>query len=69
MLKATRYLAGLRPGEEPAAGAAALSLLSQDDEVLQSLPGFELIWRSPGDILQRDGSPYDLYRLYRLTPE
>ena len=69
VLKATRYLAGLRPGEEPPAESAAAALLSQDERVLESLPGYELIWRSPGDVLQRNGTPYDLYRLYRLTPE
>ncbi len=68
-LKTTRYLAGLRPGDEPSPGTAAASLLSQDDGALTSLLGYELLWRSPDDILQRDGSPYDLYRLYRLSAE
>ena len=63
------YTAGLRRGEAPAPETAAASLLSQDDDTLESLPGYELLWRSPDTILQRDGSPYDLFRLYRLTAD
>ena len=63
------YTAGLRAGEAPAPETAAASLLSQDDDTLESLPGYDLLWRSPDTILQRDGSPYDLYRLYRLSAD
>jgi len=63
------YTAGLRRGEAPDSNTPAASLLSQDDTTLESLPGYELLWRSPDTILQRDGSPYDLYRLYRLTAD
>ena len=49
--------------------ALTAAFLSQEDDILGSLPGYELLWRSPDTILQRDGSPYDLYRLYRLTAD
>jgi len=73
-LKASKYLVGLRPGEEPAPKTAAAALLSQDDDTLANLPGYELLWRSPDTILQRPNArgerePYDLYRLYRLTED
>lgn len=61
------YTAGLRADELPANSTPAAALLSQDDATLRSLPGYELLWRSPPTILQRDDSPYDLYRLYHLT--
>ena len=63
------YTAGLRAGEAPAPETAAASLLSQNDDTLENLPGYDLLWRSPDTILQRDGSPYDLYRLYRLSAD
>jgi len=68
------YTAGLKKGEAPTAGTPAAIFLSQDDQLLESVPGYELLWRSPKDILQRpnaDGvrEPYDLYRLYRLTAD
>jgi len=68
------YTAGLADGQAPASGTAAAALLSQDDDTLASLPGYELLWRSPDTILQRPNArgerePYDLYRLYRLTAD
>lgn len=60
------YLAGLGPGEEPPPGSAAELFLSQDEQRLRTVPGYELIYRSPPTIRQRDGSPYDFFRLYRL---
>lgn len=61
------WTAGLKKGEEPAPGTAAAVFLSQDPAVLASVPGYELLYRSPPSILQRNGEPYDLYRLYRLS--
>jgi len=63
----SRWTAGLAPGEEPAPGTAAARMLSRDADVLSSIPGFELVYRSPPTVLQRNGEPYDLYRLYRLV--
>ena len=63
------YTAGLAEGEQPAPLSAAAALLSQEDAALEGLSGYELIWRSPDTILQRDGEPYDLYRLYRLEAD
>ena len=60
-----RYTAGLAE-PEPRPGTAAAFLLSQDLDVLTSVPGFELVYRSSGAILQPNGEPYDLFRLYRL---
>jgi hypothetical protein len=62
----SRPLAGLRAGEPPRPGTCAAVFLSQDDATLRGVPGYELLYRSPPTILQRDGSPYDLFRLYRL---
>ena len=42
-------------------------MLGQDADALRGVPGFELIYRSPQTILQTNGEPYDLYRLYRLS--
>jgi len=64
------YLAGLpaRTREYPPGSAASL-FLSRDQAVLESVPGFELLYRSPPDVRQRDGTPYDLFRLYRLRED
>ncbi|MEX1025065.1 MAG: hypothetical protein WD226_08300 [Planctomycetota bacterium] len=51
----------------PPESAAAL-FLSQDQRVLESVAGFELLYRSPPSITQQNGAPYDLFRWYRLTP-
>jgi len=61
------YLAGLpaRTREYPPGSCAAL-FLSRDSSVLESVPGFELLYRSPATIRQRNEEPYDLFRLYRL---
>jgi hypothetical protein len=61
------WTAGLPVGAEPRPGTAAAAFLSQDAAVLSGVPGYELLYRSPATILQRNGEPYDLYRLYRLT--
>jgi hypothetical protein len=44
-------------------------MLSQDAATLAGVPGFELLYRSPPTILQSNGEPYDLFRLYRLSDE
>jgi len=66
-LVASRVLAGLLPGEPLRAATPAALLLADEDELLRSLPGFELLWRSPSD--SRPGAPPNpfSYRLYRLT--
>jgi hypothetical protein len=64
----SRWTAGLA-SDPPAPGTAAAVLLSQDAARLGGVPGFELLYRSPPTILQSNGAPYDLYRLYRLTDE
>jgi hypothetical protein len=63
-----RYAAGLRAGEPPPRGSAAAALLSRDREAPASIPGWRLLYRSPPAFLQRDGSPSDQFRLYRLDP-
>jgi hypothetical protein len=65
----SKYTAGLAEGEQPTPLTAAAALLSQEDAALESLSGYELLWRSPDTILQRNGEPYDLYRLYRLEAD
>jgi hypothetical protein len=65
----SRYAAGLAemaPG--PAPGTAAAAFLSLDDAQLRSVPGYELVYRSPRGILQSNRAPTDYFRLYRLTP-
>ena len=64
------YLAGLpaRTREYPAGSCAEL-FLSREAAVLESVPGFELLYRSPATIRQRNGDPYDLFRLYRLRED
>lgn len=61
------YAAGFTPGAPPP-GTAAAALLSTDDQVLGSLPGYRLLYRSPTSIRQSNGAPTDFYRLYELTP-
>ncbi len=63
-----RYLAGYAMTEqEPHPGTAAWATCATDDERLRSLPGYELVWRSPPHL--RDpatGRRSDFFRLYRL---
>ncbi len=62
------WTAGLPAGRDPAPGTPAALLVSRDAEVLTSVPGFELVYRSPETILQPHGAPFDLFRVYRLAP-
>ncbi|HJO26911.1 MAG TPA: hypothetical protein QF730_06670 [Planctomycetota bacterium] len=63
-----RYAGGHRWSDrQPRPGTAAAALLSRDGEQLASIPGFELLWRSPTTIRQSNGEATDFYRLYRLT--
>ncbi|UCF34240.1 MAG: hypothetical protein JSV78_02840, partial [Phycisphaerales bacterium] len=59
MWAGARYIAGV-PREQlrPAAGTAAAAFCTRETDVLASVPGFRLIYRSPPEL----GS--DLYRLY-----
>lgn len=52
----------------PRPGSAAEVLLSQDEAVLRSIPGFTLLWRSPPTIRQSNGEPTDFFRLFELAP-
>ena len=51
---------------QPGPVRAQAVFLDQDDSVLRSVPGFELVFRSPPSIRQINGEPYDFFRLYRL---
>jgi hypothetical protein len=53
---------------EPLPGTAAAALLSQDDAVLRSIPGYQLMARSPATIQLASGKSADFYRIYRLSP-
>jgi len=69
ILQASRYSAGIPAdwdGPEP--GTCAAAFLSQDEEQLRGVPGYRLLYRSPGSIRQSDGSPADFFRLYELMP-
>ncbi len=48
-------------------GSAAETFQSVEADVLENVPGFELVYRSPTTIRQSNGAPYDLFRLYRVT--
>jgi len=62
-----RWSADLPAGSfEPLPGTAAAALLSQDDASLRSIPGYELVARSPSTIRQSNGLPTDFYRIFRL---
>ena len=63
------WTAGLPDNAPLTPGTAAAVFLSRDSAELESVPGFELIYRSPATILQSNGEPYDLFRLYRLGPD
>jgi hypothetical protein len=57
----SRATAGLRADErEPRPGTAAEEFLSESDEVLAGIPGFELLYRSPPGIPGAD------YRVFRM---
>jgi hypothetical protein len=62
-----RYLAGLAAGAPLPPGSAAEAFLSQDARVLEGVPGFELLYRSPPELVQSNGAPSDFFRLYRLS--
>jgi hypothetical protein len=63
-----RYAAGVAPNAaEPPPGSAAATFLGQDEDALRGVPGFRLLYRSPADIVQSDGTPTDFFRLYELT--
>lgn len=52
---------------EPLPGTAAAALLAQDEAALRSIPGYELVARSPDTIRQSNGAPTDFYRVFRLV--
>lgn len=67
-LPAALYLGGIRPASaRPEPGTCWALFGSQDPAVLGSVPGFELLYRSPVSI-RRGGDATDFYRLYRLVP-
>jgi hypothetical protein len=55
--------------KEPSRASAAHALLSSDDRVLRSIPGYRLLWRSPPDIRQPNGAPSDFFRIFELSPD
>ncbi len=62
------WSAGLPPDSfDPLPGTAAAALLAQDDAALRSIPGYELVARSPATIRMASGQPSDFYRLFRLA--
>jgi hypothetical protein len=64
----SRYAAGLGahdPGPRP--GTAAAVFLGLDQAALSSVPGYELVYRSPPEIRQSNGAATDFFRLYRLV--
>lgn len=63
----SRYAAG-GTNADPRPGTAASVFLSRDAAVLESVPGYELLYRSPAGIRQSDGTPTDFFRLYALSP-
>jgi hypothetical protein len=67
ILHASRYVAGF-PADwgGPVPGTCAAAFLSQDESVLEGVPGFRLLYRSPPTIRQSDGSPADFFRLYEI---
>lgn len=67
-LHAALYLGGIRPADaRPEPGTCWELLASQDAAVLASVPGFELLYRSPPTI-RRGGAATDWFRLFRLAP-
>ncbi len=59
------YTAGLR-GVDPRPGSAASVFLARDQEILTSVSGYRLLYRSPARIVQSNGTPSDYFRLYAL---
>jgi hypothetical protein len=59
------YTAGLR-GYDWRPGSAASVFLSQNPDLLTSVPGYRLLYRSPPTIRQSNGEPADFFRLYAL---
>ncbi len=51
---------------DPLPGTAAAALLARDDAALRSIPGYELVARSPDSIRLPSGAPTDFYRIFRL---
>lgn len=69
LLYLSSYVAGApRAPLVPKPGSAAEVLLSQDDAVLRSVPGYTLLWRSPDTLRQSNGEPTDFFRLFELAP-
>ena len=67
-LYASRYAAGiLVTTREFSPDSAATAFLSQDSAQLEGVEGFRLLYRSPPDIVQSNGEPYDFFRLYRIV--
>ena len=62
----SRATAGLAPNAPLPPGSAAEVFLSEREDVLRGVPGFELVYRSPESIRRADGRPSDFFRLYRL---
>ena len=60
------WVAGVRGA--PAEGTAVARLLATDDESLGAIPGFELLYRSPPEIVGVAGVASDYFRLYRIAP-
>lgn len=65
-LGVSRTVAGLGPGARaPLPGTAASAFLSDEEEVLRGVPGFELLYYSP-DPHRTPGEPGGFYRLFRV---
>ena len=55
------YIGGVRPEEVPSrVKSAAARFLSQDPAAFAAIPGFQILYRSPPELV------YDSYRIYRL---
>ncbi|MAF64385.1 MAG: hypothetical protein CMJ84_01825 [Planctomycetes bacterium] len=67
ILRASLYAAGVPIATRTLPeGSAASVFLSQEAELLEGVEGYRLLYRSPPDIRQSDGTPYDFFRLYRI---
>jgi uncharacterized membrane protein len=65
--RASLYVGGSRDGKV-APGSCADVLLSRQASVLEAIPGYKLVYRSPEGIRYRDGSSTDFYRIFELAP-
>jgi hypothetical protein len=65
--RASLYVGGSRDGSV-APGTCADVLLSQQASVLEAIPGYKLLYRSPEGIRYRHGSSTDFYRIFELAP-